>query len=95
MTIYPQERIALFIDGSNLYAAARALGFDIDFRLLRSEFMRRGRMVRAFYYTALLESEDYTPINARHLLQHLFETCSALIDRMHEEAKNNITCTAH
>lgn len=59
---YRDERLALFIDGSNLYAAAKALSFDIDYKLLRAEFMRRGKLVRAFYYTALLESEDYSPI---------------------------------
>ena len=59
---YRDERIALFIDGSNLYAAAKALGFDIDYKLLRSEFMRRGKLLRAFYYTALLENEEYSPI---------------------------------
>ncbi|ARO13776.1 hypothetical Protein BVG79_00422 [Ketogulonicigenium robustum] len=59
---YRDERIALFIDGANLYAASKALGFDIDYKLLRSEFMRRGRLVRAFYYTALLENDEYSPI---------------------------------
>ena len=59
---YKDERLALFIDGANLYAAGKALGFDIDYKLLRQEFMRRGKLVRAFYYTALLESDDYSPI---------------------------------
>jgi len=59
---YRDERLALFIDGSNLYAAAKALGFDIDYKLLRTEFMRRGKLLRAFYYTALLENEEYSPI---------------------------------
>jgi len=59
---YRDERLALFIDGSNLYAAAKALGFDIDYKLLRAEFMRRGKLLRAFYYTALLENDDYSPI---------------------------------
>jgi uncharacterized LabA/DUF88 family protein len=59
---YRDERLALFIDGANLYAAARALGFDIDYKLLRSEFVRRGKLVRAFYYTALLEDQEYSPI---------------------------------
>jgi hypothetical protein len=59
---YRDERLALFIDGSNLYAAAKALGFDIDYKLLRQEFMRRGKLLRAFYYTALLENEEYSPI---------------------------------
>ncbi len=56
---YKDERLALFIDGSNLYAAAKSLGFDIDYKLLRQEFMRRGRLLRAFYYTALLENYEY------------------------------------
>ena len=59
---YKDDRLALFIDGSNLYAASRALGFDIDYKLLRQEFMRRGKLLRAFYYTALLETEEYSPI---------------------------------
>ncbi|MGB0499152.1 MAG: NYN domain-containing protein [Rubricella sp.] len=59
---YRDEKLALFIDGSNLYSAAKALGFDIDYKLLRSEFMRRGRLLRANYYTALLENEEYSPI---------------------------------
>ena len=62
MTIYPQERIALFIDGSNLYAAARALGFDIDYKCLLDTFKDSGRLVRAFYYTALVEDQDYSPL---------------------------------
>ncbi|MGB0411358.1 MAG: NYN domain-containing protein [Pikeienuella sp.] len=59
---YRDERLALYIDGSNLYAAAKALGFDIDYKLLRGEFVRRGKLVRAFYYTALLEDQEYSPI---------------------------------
>lgn len=59
---YKNERLALFIDGSNLYAAAKSLGFDIDYKLLRGEFVRRGNLLRAFYYTALLEDQEYSPI---------------------------------
>lgn len=59
---YRDERLALFIDGSNLYAAAKALEFDIDYKLLRQEFARRGKLLRAFYYTALLENDEYSPI---------------------------------
>ena len=59
---YRDERLALFIDGANLYAASKSLGFDIDYKLLRQEFMRRGKLLRAFYYTALLETEEYSPI---------------------------------
>jgi uncharacterized LabA/DUF88 family protein len=59
---YKDERLALFIDGSNLYSATKALGYDIDYKLLRQEFMRRGKLLRAFYYTALLENDEYSPI---------------------------------
>ncbi len=62
MTFYPHERLALFIDGSNLYAAARALGFDIDYKKLLEEYSAKGHMVRAFYYTALVEDQEYSPI---------------------------------
>lgn len=62
MQIYKQENMALFIDGSNLYAAARALGFDIDYKRLLSFFQSQGRLIRAFYYTALLEDQEYSPI---------------------------------
>ncbi|MBO0334706.1 NYN domain-containing protein [Sneathiella sp. CAU 1612] len=62
MPFYSEERIALFIDGSNLYAAARALGFDIDYKRLLGEFATQGRLVRAFYYTALIEDQEYSPI---------------------------------
>ncbi len=59
---YKDDRLALFIDGANLYSAAKGLSFDIDYKLLRQEFARRGRLVRAFYYTALLENDEYSPI---------------------------------
>ena len=59
---YKDDRLALFIDGSNLHAAAKALGFDIDYKLLRQEFERRGKLIRAYYYTALLDNEEYSPI---------------------------------
>ena len=57
-----QETMALFIDGSNLYAAARALGFDIDYKRLLDLFASKGRLIRAFYYTALVEDQEYSPI---------------------------------
>ena len=62
MHFYPQEKIALFIDGANLYAAARALGFDIDYKRLLDVFAKNGLLVRAFYYTALIEDQEYSPI---------------------------------
>ena len=62
MTFYPNERIALFIDGANLYSAAKSLGFDIDYKKLLDEFRKRGVLVRAYYYTALVEDQDYSPV---------------------------------
>ena len=62
VNFYPNERVALFIDGANLYAAARALGFDIDYKRLLSLFSGEGRLIRAFYYTALLDDQEYSPI---------------------------------
>ncbi|WP_300529280.1 NYN domain-containing protein [Maricaulis sp.] len=62
MTFYPDERIGLFIDGANLYSTTKSLDFDIDFKRLLEEFRKRGRLLRANYYTALLEQEDYNPL---------------------------------
>jgi uncharacterized LabA/DUF88 family protein len=59
---YPDERVALFIDGANLYAAARSLGFDIDYKKLLDLFRDSTRLLRAFYYTALVEDQEYSPI---------------------------------
>lgn len=56
------EKIALFIDGSNLYATSKALGFDIDFRRLLSEFRSRGALLRAFYYTTVIEDQEFSSI---------------------------------
>jgi uncharacterized LabA/DUF88 family protein len=60
--VYPEERLCLFIDGANLYAAARSLGFDIDYQKLLRHFAKRGRLIRAFYYTALIEDQEFSPI---------------------------------
>ena len=56
------ERIALFIDGANLYATAKSLGFDIDYRKLLTAFQKRGYLLRAYYYTALIEDQEYSSI---------------------------------
>lgn len=61
-TFYPTERIALFIDGANLYATAKALGFDIDYKRLLAMFRGKGHLVRALYYTALAEDQEYSSI---------------------------------
>ena len=56
------DRIALFIDGANLYATAKTLGFDIDYKRLLKEFQSRGTLLRAFYYTAIIEDQEYSSI---------------------------------
>lgn len=56
------ERAALFIDGANLYATSKALGFDIDYRRLLKLFRERVQLVRANYYTALIEDQEYSSI---------------------------------
>ncbi len=58
----PQERLGLFIDGAHLYAASRNLGFEVDYKNLLGVFRRQARLVRAAYYTALLENEEYSPL---------------------------------
>jgi len=64
LSFYPTDRIALFIDGANLYSAAKALDFDIDYKKLLDEFRQRGVLIRAYYYTAIVEggADDYSPI---------------------------------
>jgi len=58
----PSNKIALFIDGANLYATAKTLGFDIDYKRLLKEFQGRGTLLRAFYYTAIIEDQEYSSI---------------------------------
>ena len=55
-------KIALFIDGANFHSTARALGFDIDYKRLLREFQSRGTVLRAFYYTAIVEDQEYSAI---------------------------------
>jgi uncharacterized LabA/DUF88 family protein len=62
MNFYQDERVALFIDGANLYATAKALGFDIDYKRLLGFFRKRSRLIRAIYYTALMDDAEYSPI---------------------------------
>lgn len=57
-----REKIAVFIDGANLYATSRTLGFDIDYRKLLEVFRGYGYMLRAYYYTALVEDQEYSSI---------------------------------
>lgn len=62
MVFYPQERIALFVDGANFYSTGKSLEFDIDYKKMLELFKEKGRLVAARYYTAIIENEDYSPI---------------------------------
>jgi uncharacterized LabA/DUF88 family protein len=57
-----REKIALFIDGANLYATAKSLGFDVDYKRLLIEFQSKGYLLRAYYFTALAEDQEYSSI---------------------------------
>ena len=63
------SQIALFIDGANLYTTAKALGFGINYDRLLKEFQSRGTLVRAFYYTTIIE--DPENLSIRPLLDWL------------------------
>lgn len=56
------ERIAIFIDGANLHATARALGFDVDYRRLLALFRGKAQLVRALYYTTLVEDQEFSAL---------------------------------
>lgn len=62
MNFHADESVVLFIDGANLNAAARALGFEIDYARLPDVFAAGGRLVRAYFYTALLEIDAHAPL---------------------------------
>lgn len=62
MMLDPREKVVLFIDGANLYATSKAIGIDIDYRRLLSEFQSKAYLVRAYYYTALIEDQEYSSI---------------------------------
>ncbi|MEM9899411.1 MAG: NYN domain-containing protein [Pseudomonadota bacterium] len=64
LNLYPEERTAIFIDGANLYKAARNLGFDLDYKSLLAKAREETQLVRAYYYTAMQEEkgQDYSPL---------------------------------
>ena len=64
MGLREQEKTAFFIDGANLYKAARNLGFDIDYKNLLAKAQDSCRLIRASYYTAMQEDrdQDYSPL---------------------------------
>ncbi len=77
------SNIALFIDGANLYATAKTLGFDVDYRRLLKEFQSRGILLRAFYYTAIIEDQEYSSI--RPLIDWLDYNGYTVVTKMTKE----------
>ena len=62
MIFYPNERVALFIDGANFHATTRAIRLDVDYRRLREYFAENATLVRALYYTAMFEDQEFSPL---------------------------------
>jgi uncharacterized LabA/DUF88 family protein len=58
----PPNKLALFIDGANLHATAKALGFEIDYKRLLNEFQSWGTLTRAYYYTTIIEDQESSSI---------------------------------
>jgi uncharacterized LabA/DUF88 family protein len=80
---YKDERLALFIDGTALYSATRMLGFEVDFKLLHREFVRRGKLMRVGYYTSLVDGEEFNPL--RPLIDWLQYNGYAVVTKMAKE----------
>ncbi|OUJ07746.1 NYN domain-containing protein [Acetobacter malorum] len=62
MNLKKEERTCLFIDGSSLYSTSRGLGFDVDYKKLLDFFTSKTHIIRAYYYAAILDTEDYSPL---------------------------------
>jgi uncharacterized LabA/DUF88 family protein len=59
LDIVTNSRTAIFIDGPNLYATAKSLGFEIDYKKLLTTYRRHGCLVRAFYYAPAFEDAEH------------------------------------
>ncbi|MCF6326738.1 MAG: NYN domain-containing protein [Devosiaceae bacterium] len=62
MELDPLDKVVVFIDGANLYATAKAIGVDVDYRSLLADFRKRCRFIRAYYFTAYLDDQEYSSI---------------------------------
>ena len=62
MNLKKDEKTCLFIDGSSLYSTSRGLGFDVDYKKLLDFFTSKSHVIRAYYYAAILDTEDYSPL---------------------------------
>lgn len=54
------NRTAIFIDGANLYATAKALALDLDYKRLLAYY--GDDLIRAYYYSAIIEAEEFSTI---------------------------------
>ena len=59
---YKDEKLAILIDGPNTFSALKALEIDVDYKALKTEFARRGKLMRALYFTTVWETEDHSPM---------------------------------
>lgn len=62
MDLDPQDKVVIFIDGANLYATSKAIGVDIDYRNLLADIRKKCRFIRAYYFTAYLDDQEYSSI---------------------------------
>ena len=62
MRFHPNDRLAVFIDGANLHSTTRALQHDLDFKRMLDWFAEQSQLVRAYYYTAVIEGEEFSPV---------------------------------
>jgi len=84
-----RHRIALFIDGANFYSTAKTLGFDIDYRKLLTEFGSYGQLIRAYYYTAMVDDQEYSSI--RPLIDWLDYNGYAVVTKPTKEYVDGVT----
>ena len=59
---YTSDKLAMIIDGPNFHAVAKALDLEVDFRALREAFRSRSRLVRAIYFTTVIEDAEHAPL---------------------------------
>jgi uncharacterized LabA/DUF88 family protein len=62
MIFHPDEKLAIFVDGANFYSTTKSLDFDVDYKKLLNYFSAKGRMIKAYYFTALKENDDFSPL---------------------------------
>ena len=58
LDIRNDDKTIVLIDGANMYAATKTLGFDIDFTAFYKGCEQSCNLLRIYYYTALVEDND-------------------------------------